>query len=299
MILERGERLADCAEARDDRAIFARGHFRPRRDLVHARRRGVQSGQLLLCRRQLQVLRRGADPLPRRGLPPDLRHLGGTTPGWPIAYDDLEPWYQAAEELYARAGRCVAGPDRAAALRRLSLSAGAGRAGIAAVRARLQGRRGHAVVAAARHRHRTLAGARGDPWDAFPDTTGAKMDAESVGIAKALAHPNVTLETGALVTRLVAGADGRDHRGRVPTRTARRRRLSAPLVVLAPGRSIRPSCCCARPGFPAAANRSDQVGRNFMNHNCSAVMAVHPLRRNDAVYQKTFLDQRLLPDRRP
>ena len=26
-----------------------------------------------------------------------------------------------------------------------------------------------------------------------------------------------------------------------------------------------------------------------MNHNCSAVMAVHPLRRNDAVYQKTFL----------
>jgi choline dehydrogenase-like flavoprotein len=37
------------------------------------------------------------------------------------------------------------------------------------------------------------------------------------------------------------------------------------------------------------ANRSDQVGRNFMNHNCSAVMAVHPLRRNDAVYQKTFL----------
>ena len=37
------------------------------------------------------------------------------------------------------------------------------------------------------------------------------------------------------------------------------------------------------------ANRSDQVGRNFMNHNCSAVMAVHPFRRNDAVYQKTFL----------
>ena len=26
-----------------------------------------------------------------------------------------------------------------------------------------------------------------------------------------------------------------------------------------------------------------------MNHNCSAVMAVHPFRRNDAVYQKTFL----------
>jgi hypothetical protein len=29
------------------------------------------------------------------------------------------------------------------------------------------------------------------PWDAFPDTTGAKMDAESVGLAEALKHPNV------------------------------------------------------------------------------------------------------------
>ena len=36
------------------------------------------------------------------------------------------------------------------------------------------------------------------------------------------------------------------------------------------------------------ANRSDQVGRNFMNHNCSAVLAVNPVRRNTAVYQKTF-----------
>ena len=36
------------------------------------------------------------------------------------------------------------------------------------------------------------------------------------------------------------------------------------------------------------ANRSDQVGRNFMNHNCSAVLAVSPFRRNTAVYQKTL-----------
>ena len=42
------------------------------------------------------------------------------------------------------------------------------------------------------------------PWDAFPDTTGAKMDAESVGIAQALAHPNVTLLTGARVAALEA-----------------------------------------------------------------------------------------------
>ena len=40
--------------------------------------------------------------------------------------------------------------------------------------------------------------------------------------------------------------------------------------------------------FPAGlANRSDQVGRNFMNHNCSALLALSA-RRNRTVYQKTL-----------
>ena len=103
VILERGERLADCRRgARRPRDLRARP-LPPRGDLVHARGRGVQPGQLLLCRRQLEALRRGADPLPRRGLPADpapRRH----DPGWPISYDDLEPWYQAAEELYGVRG---------------------------------------------------------------------------------------------------------------------------------------------------------------------------------------------------
>lgn len=36
------------------------------------------------------------------------------------------------------------------------------------------------------------------------------------------------------------------------------------------------------------ANRSDQVGRNFMNHNASAVIAVSPWFDNDSIYQRTF-----------
>ncbi len=39
---------------------------------------------------------------------------------------------------------------------------------------------------------------------------------------------------------------------------------------------------------PGLANRSGQVGRHFMNHNCSAMLAIDPRRRNRAVYQKTL-----------
>ena len=37
-------------------------------------------------------------------------------------------------------------------------------------------------------------------------------------------------------------------------------------------------------------NRSHRpVGRNFMNHNSSAMLAIDPRRRNDSVYQKTLM----------
>ena len=36
------------------------------------------------------------------------------------------------------------------------------------------------------------------------------------------------------------------------------------------------------------ANRSGAVGRHFMNHNCSAVLAIDPRTVNDSVYQKTL-----------
>jgi choline dehydrogenase-like flavoprotein len=36
------------------------------------------------------------------------------------------------------------------------------------------------------------------------------------------------------------------------------------------------------------ANGSDQVGRNFMNHNSSAMLTIDPFLRNTSVYQKTL-----------
>ena len=42
------------------------------------------------------------------------------------------------------------------------------------------------------------------------------------------------------------------------------------------------------PRPPGLANRSGQVGRHFMNHNCSAMLAIDPRRCNRAVYQKTL-----------
>ena len=47
-----------------------------------------------------------------------------------------------------------------------------------------------------------------------------------------------------------------------------------------------PSANSAHPN--GLANRSDQVGRNFMNHNFSAVLAINPPAQNNGIYQKTI-----------
>ena len=161
VILERGERLADCPEARDDRAIFERGHFRPDESWLTPEGEAFNPGNYYYVGGNSKlygavlIRYRAEDFRP-------IRHLGGTTPGWPISYDELEPWYQAAEELYGVHGDAGQDPTEPRHSGRYPFPPVPDEPGIAAVRARLRRRGRHAVVAAARDRPRRLAEAGGD-----------------------------------------------------------------------------------------------------------------------------------------
>ncbi len=283
LILERGERLVDSPEARDPQAIFALGHFRPQEEWETPEGEVFNPGNYYYVGGNSKlygavlIRYRAEDFRP-------IRHLGGTTPGWPITYDDLEPWYQRAEELYLVRGDAGQDPTEPRHSGRYPFPPVPDEASIADLRVRLT-RAGvtPSSLPLGLDLARWLARAP-TPWDAFPDTTGAKSDAESVGMAAALNHPNVTLETGALVTRLETGDDGRVTAVHYRQGGAGKR-IAAGLVILGAG-AVNSAVVLLRSGL---ANRSDQVGRNFMNHNCSAVLAVNPFRRNTAVYQKTLL----------
>jgi choline dehydrogenase-like flavoprotein len=106
---------------------------------------------------------------------------------------------------------------------------------------------------------------------------------------RALEHPNVTLATGTRVMRLVT--NGRRVTAIEVDRDGTRETLSASVIVLSAGAILSSALllASANDDHPAGvANRSDQVGRNFMNHNLTGMIAYHPLRRNRAVYQKTI-----------
>lgn len=289
LILERGTRLEHSPEARDEVAIFGRGHFRPDEQWLDGEGQPFNPGNYyhaggnskfygaVLMRYRAEDFR-------------PLRHLGGTTPGWPIGYDEIEPFYQVAENLYQVRGTLGEDPTEPRHSGEYNFPPVPDEPTIADLRRRLAGAGVRpSSLPLGVDIDRWLAHGR-TPWDAFPDTCGGKMDAETVGLAHALQFPNVRLQTGARVTRLIAGSDGRiaavevAHEGRVE-------RLEAPVIALCAGAVMSAALLLGSTdgAHPTGlANRSDQVGRNFMNHNLSAVLGIHPWRRNDSVYQKTI-----------
>ena len=287
VILERGEPLADCPEARDGKAVFG-GHFRPDEEWLDAAggrfapNNYYHPGGNSKFYGAVLMRYRAEDFAP-------IRHIGGTTPGWPISYDVLEPDYQAAEVMYQVRGALGEDPSEPRHSGTYAFPPVPHEPDMADLCRRL--------AAQGLHPGHLPLGVDIDLWlrggavtfDGFPNTRGGKMDAETVGLAEALKHPNVTLMTGARVTRLVA--DG----GRIAAveylRAGKAETVSAPLICLCAGavKSAGLLLGSADAAHPSGlANRSDQVGRNFMNHNISAVIGFSPFRRNRSVYEKTI-----------
>jgi choline dehydrogenase-like flavoprotein len=102
--------------------------------------------------------------------------------------------------------------------------------------------------------------------------------------------PNVTLLVDAEVTALRTEPGGRSVTSVVVERQGRTEEYAADLVVLAAGaaNSAKVLLRSANDAHPnGLANGSDQVGRNYMFHNCKAVVALSR-ERNNTVFQKTL-----------
>ncbi len=289
-VLERGRQLADCPAARDARAIFIDGVWRPQESWLDAKGKAFNPGNYYYVGGNSKFY--GAVHLRYRERDFEAFETpGGLSPAWPFPYGELEPWYGKAEALFQVHG--VAGEDPLEPGRSTPypFPPVPDEPAIARVRERLKavGLRPFTLPLAV-DIERWLARAA-TPWDAFPDARSGKFDAETAALARALESPDVSLYTDALVERLVLAPDGRRLAGVDVMSEGRSRTIRARYVVLAAGavNSAALLLRSANEACPAGvANRSDVVGRHFMNHNSTAMLAVDPRERNDSVYQKTL-----------
>jgi choline dehydrogenase-like flavoprotein len=225
----------------------------------------------------------------------ELRHHGGVSPAWPIAYEDLEPYYTQAERLYhvhGERGEDPTDPGSPAPYPHPAVSHEPRIAQLAEDFARHGLRPFHTPLGIMldERNHRTSKCIRCNTCDGFPCLLGAKSDAQVCAVDPALEYPNVTLLTDATVRRLETSASGREVTGVVVEREGAREAYSASIVVVSAG-AINSAALLLRSANDrhpdGLANGSGVVGRHYMGHVNSVLMAISRC-PNPTVFQKTL-----------
>jgi len=225
----------------------------------------------------------------------EVKHYGGTSPAWPISYADLEPYYTEAEKLYlvhGKAGEDPTEPWRSGEFPYPAVSH----------EPRIQELHDdflssghhpfHLPVGADLNESDPEAGrcVRCDRFDGFPCLTDGKSDAHVLCVRPALRHENVTLRTHAKVERLETDSSGSSVSRVVVDRKGAREEYGADVVVVSCGgvNSAALLLLSASDRHPGGlANSSDQVGRNYMAHINSGVIAISQT-PNPTRFQKTL-----------
>ena len=171
----------------------------------------------------------------------ELRHHDGISPAWPISYDELEPYYTLAEQLYEVHGARGEDPTEPPASAPYPFPALAHEPRIQQLARRP--RRGRATTRSTRPAGCVLneanpaysACVRCGTCDGFPCLVHAKADAEVLGVRPALEHANVTLLTNAQAVKLETNAAGTAVTEVVVERDGETERYAADIVVVACG----------------------------------------------------------------
>jgi choline dehydrogenase-like flavoprotein len=225
----------------------------------------------------------------------EVRHHGGVSPAWPISYDDLEPYYAQAEQLYHVHGQAGEDPTEPARSGGFPYPAVSHEPRIQQLHDDLE-RTGHrpfhlpvGVLLDESDPERTTC-IRCNKFDGFPCMVDGKADAHVLCVRPALAHANVSLKRNAKVERLETDASGTAVTGVVVQRNGRRESYSADIVVVSCGavNSAALLLKSASDRHPnGLANSSDVVGRHYMAHINSAVIALSK-EPNPTRFQKTL-----------
>src|SRR2546426_276343 len=225
----------------------------------------------------------------------EVKHWGGVSPAWPIAYEDLEPYYTRAEQLYhvhGERGVDPTDPPARAPYPHPPVSHEPRIQQLADDWARLGRRPFHVPLGVMldETNPRKSRCIRCATCDGHPCLVYAKSDAQVVCVDPALEHPNVTLVTNAHVTRLETSASGREVTHIVVERQGTPEAYAADVVVVACG-AINSAALLLRSANDrhprGLANGSDVVGRHYMGHVNSVLMALSKC-PNPTVFQKTL-----------
>ncbi len=225
----------------------------------------------------------------------EVKHHGGISPAWPIRYEDLEAYYTEAEHLYHVHGRHGEDPTEPPASVEYKFPPLRHEPRIQELHddwARMGYHPFHLPIGVMldEDRRESSPCIRCGTCDGFPCLVNAKADAQVVCVDPALRHSNVTLLTQTRVARLETGPSGREVTTIHAERDGEPLQFSADVIVVACG-AINSAALLLRSANDrhphGLANTSGVVGRHYMCHNNSVMLALSK-RPNPTTFQKSI-----------
>ena len=216
----------------------------------------------------------------------------GTSPAWPFTYNDLEPYYAAAERALQVRGTAGVDPSEAwrstpyvyPALNHEKFIQGFANSltkqGLHPYQMSMgveYGDGGHCIRCAT--------------CDGFPCKIGAKNDSETCGIDPALATGKTKLLEGLKIERLLHDPSGKKITKAIGYRDGEEYEIIAKTFVSSGGAAnsavlFLNSKSDKHPR--GLSNSTDLVGRNWMVHNATFMVGFNPLKKNTSIFQKTL-----------
>lgn len=292
LILERGDYIPREKENWDTEEVFVKGRYKAKEPWIDADGEEFHPGIHYCVGGNTKFY--GAALLRMREEDfGELTHHEGVSPAWPISYSDLKSYYQEAEEMYHVHGERGSDPTEPYEekpypekplphepriqelfddIKELGLKPFPLPIGV-----KSDTKIGDAPFVL-------------DRFDGFPDPTESKADSHVVGVKVALEYPNVTLKTNAEVTKLVTGTDGKSIEKVEVSINNETFNFESETVIVACG-AINSAALLLKSKNDkhpnGLANSSDLVGRNYMSHNNSAMIALSK-KPNATKFGKTF-----------
>lgn len=224
----------------------------------------------------------------------EIQHFGGVSPAWPIKYQYLQPYYLEAEKLFHVHGKRGSDPTEPFDSEPYPELPLPNEPRIQEVFDELKnyGLHPFELPVGVNFKPHPTANAPYtlDRFDGFPDASERKGDAHLSVLAKALEFPNVELMTNAKVTKLNTDESGTRISEVIVEHDGGLKMLSANTFILSAG-AINSAALLLKSAdgkFPnGLANSSDQVGRNYMFHQNTALVALYT-EENNSKFGKTF-----------
>lgn len=224
-----------------------------------------------------------------------LQHYDGISPAWPISYEEFEPYYTKAEQLYQVHGLRGIDPTEPPTSSPYPQPPVSCEPRIQKLYDNLKQAGYHPFPAPCGIllNEKNMAYSkciRCKTCDGFPCLVHAKSDAEVIAVRPALEHSNVTLLRNAKAVKLNTNTQGTSVQEVVAEVEGKTEIFKGTIVVVSCGaaNTAKLLLMSANDKHPnGLANGSDQVGRHYMFHNSQAVLALS-LEPNFTMFQKTL-----------